>query len=130
MAEKKESKKLKSALNQTVSSIVTFVSIIGGFLIGKFLGLVVFLFIGAYFAGQWFGKWYLKRKNVNITLIKWIVWSNVLTWLLPPLGIMTSLATLEFSNNFPNESKKYKTIAIIGIVASLLNALSGVLMNL
>jgi len=111
-------------------SIVSVVFFIAAFAIGRFLGLVVFLFIGAWALGEWFPKWYLKRDKISITLVKWIVWSNVLTWLLPPLGIATGFAALEFGNHFPGDSKKYKTVAIIGIVASLLNALSGVLMNI
>lgn len=122
----KKSSGAKSVLDQ----IVTVGSIIIGFVIGKYLGLVVFLFLGAIYVGQWFPKWYLKRERVNITLVKWIVWSNVLTWLLPPLGVMTGFAALEFGNHFPGDRKKYKTIAIIGIVASLINALWGVLNNI
>lgn len=112
------------------NSIISVVFFIAAFAIGRFLGLVVFLFIGAWSIGEWFPKWYMKREKVNASLIKWIVWSNVLTWLLPPLGVMTGFAALGFSNHFPNDTKKYKTVAIIGIVASLLNALSGVLMNI
>lgn len=126
MVEETKPSGAKSVLDQ----VVTFGSIIIGFVIGKYLGLVVFLFLGALYVGQWFPKWYLKRERANITLVKWIVWSNVLTWLLPPLGIMTGFAALEFGNHFPGERKKYKTIAIIGIVASLINALWGVLNNI
>jgi hypothetical protein len=124
-----EEKKPSTAKN-VLDQVVTFGSIIIGFIIGKYLGLVVFLFLGALLLGQWFPKWYLEREKINITLVKWIVWSNVLTWLLPPLGIATGFAALEFGNHFPGDRKKYKTVAIIGIVASLLNALSGVLMNI
>ena len=126
MVEEKKPSTTKSVLDQVVS----FGSIVVGFIIGKYLGLVLFLFIFAWLIGQWFPKWYLKRERINITLVKWIVWSNVLTWLLPPLGVMTGFAALEFGNHFPGDRKKYKTIAIIGIVASLLNAHSGVLMNI
>jgi len=126
VSEEKQPSTAKTVLDQ----VVTFGSIIIGFIIGKYLGLVVFLFLGALLLGQWFPKWYLKREHINITLVKWIVWSNVLTWLLPPLGIATGFAALEFGNHFPGDRKKYKTVAIIGIVASLLNALSGVLMNI
>ena len=77
-------------------SIVSVVFFIAAFAIGRFLGLVVFLFIGAWALGEWFPKWYLKRDKISITLVKWIVWSNVLTWLLPPLGIATGFAALEF----------------------------------
>jgi hypothetical protein len=126
IVEEKKPSGAKSVLDQ----VVTFGSIIIGFVIGKYLGLVVFLFLGALYVGQWFPKWYLKRERANITLVKWIVWSNVLTWLLPPLGVMTGFAALEFGNHFPGDRKKYKTIAIIGIVASLINALWGVLNNI
>ena len=122
----KKSSPTKSVLDQ----VVVFGSIIIGFIIGKYLGLVLFLFIFALLIGQWFPKWYLKRKHANVAIVKWIVWSNVLTWLLPPLGVMTGFAALEFGNHFPGDSKKFKTIAIIRIAASLLNALVGVLMKL
>lgn len=126
VVEEKQPSTAKTLLDQ----VVTFGSIIIGFIIGKYLGLVVFLFLGALLLGQWFPKWYLKRDKINISLVKWIVWSNVLTWLLPPLGIATGFAALEFGKHFPGERKKYKTVAIIGIVASLLNALSGILINI
>ncbi len=122
--------KKPSGAKTVLDQVVTFGSIVVGFIIGKYLGLVLFLFIFAWLIGQWFPKWYMKRGRINASVVKWIVWSNVLTWLLPPLGVMTGFAALEFSNHFPSDTKKYKTIAIIGIVASLLNALSGVLMNL
>lgn len=112
------------------NSIVSVVFFIAAFAIGRFLGLVVFLFIGAWAIGEWFPKWYMKREKVNVSLVKWIVWSNVLTWLLPPLGVLTGFAALKFGDYFPGESKKYKTIAVIALIASILNAISGVLMRL
>ena len=118
-----------SGAKTVLDQIVIFGSIVVGFIIGKYLGLVIFLFIFAFLISQWFPKWYLKRERINTSLVKWIVWSNVLTWLLPPLGVMTGFAALEFGNHFPGDKKKYKTIAIVGIVASFLNTLSGVLMN-
>jgi hypothetical protein len=113
-----------------VDHIVSFVGIVGGWIIGRYLGIVVLLFIACYAVGEWFHKWYLKREHVNPDVIKWIVWSNVLTWFLPPLGIMTGFAALGFSNHFSDNMKKYKTLAIIGIFASLINALSGVLLRI
>jgi len=118
--------KKKSVFN----SIISVVFFIAAFAIGRFLGLVVFLFIGAWALGEWFPEWYMKRKKVSMTLVKWIVWSNVLTWLLPPLGVLTGFAALKFGDYFPAENKKYKTIAVIALVASILNAISGVLMRL
>lgn len=112
------------------NSIISVVFFIAAFAIGRFLGLVVFLFIGAWALGEWFPKWYMKSEKVNTTLVKWIVWSNLLTWLLPPLGVLTGFAALKFGDYFPAENKKYKTIAVIALVASVLNAISGILINL
>lgn len=112
------------------NSIISVIFFIAAFVIGRFLGLVVLLFIGAWVIGEWFPKWYMKREKVNISLIKWIVWSNILTWLLPPLGVLTGFATLKFGEYFLGESKKYRTIAVIALIASVLNAISGVLMRL
>lgn len=112
------------------NSIISVVFFIAAFVIGRFLGLVTFLFIGAWALGEWFPKWYMKREKVNLSLVKWIVWSNVLTWLLPPLGVLTGFSALKFADYFPSENKKYKIIAVIALVASILNAISGVLMNL
>ena len=119
-----------STAKNILDQIVGFASIVGGFILGKYLGLVLLLFVLAWFIGQWFGKWYLKREHINTTLVKWIVWSNVITWLLPPLGVMTGFATLEFANHFPSDAKKYKTIAIIALIVSFINALSGVILNM
>ena len=112
------------------NSIISVAFFIAAFVIGRFLSLVTFLFIGAWALGEWFPKWYMKRGKVNLSLVKWIVWSNVLTWLLPPLGVLTGFAALEFADYFPSENKKDKSIAVIALVASILNAISGVLMNL
>ena len=112
------------------NSIISVLFFIAAFAIGRFLGLVAFLFIGAWALGEWFPKWYMKREKVNMTLVKWIVWSNILTWLLPPLGVLTGFAALKFGDYFPSENKKYKTIAVIALIASVLNATSGVLMRL
>ena len=111
-------------------AIISVVFFIVAFVIGRFLGLVTFLFIGAWALGEWFPKWYMKRDKVNVSLIKWVVWSNVLTWLLPPLGILTGFATLKFAEYFPSENKKYKIIAVVALVVSILNAISGILLRL
>ena len=111
--------------------IFTFLSVVAGYIIGKYLGLlVVIIFISAFFLGQKLPQWYFKKERINISLINYIAWSNILAWLLPPLGIMIGVATLDFKNHIPSNNKKYKVLAIFGILASLLNALSGVLTNM
>jgi transcription initiation factor TFIIIB Brf1 subunit/transcription initiation factor TFIIB len=120
----------KETKSRLLDQAVRIISIIIGFAMGRYLGIAIFIFIFAFLAGQWFPKWYFKRQKINYSFVKWIVWSNVLTWFLPPLGILTGFAALEFSNLVETEKKKYKTLAIIGIALSLINAISGILMNL
>ncbi|MGB8816279.1 MAG: hypothetical protein WCC74_03575 [Minisyncoccia bacterium] len=112
---------------KTFDQVVSFCALFFGFIIAKYIGAGFLFFLGGGILGQWFPKWYLKRNKININLVKWIVWSNVITWLFPIIGIITGFAALEFGNHFPNDRKKYKTIAVIGIVASLLNIILGIL---
>jgi hypothetical protein len=122
-----ESSKAKTPV---LDQVVKIGSIIIGYFLGRYLGLVIFIFIGAFLLGSWFPTWYTKREKISPNLVKWIVWSNVITWFLPPLGILTGFAALGFSNTFASETKKYKTLAIVGIVLSLINAASGILLNI
>jgi|GEM_PF-1842155 uncharacterized membrane protein len=119
-----------STSSSTVNQIISIVSVIGAFIVGRFLGLITFVFLFAILIGQWFPKWYIKKKKVNYSLVNWIAWSNVLTWLLPPLGILTGVATFEFSNLIEQTNKKYKSLAIISIVLSVVNAIFGIIINL
>lgn len=43
-------------------------------------------------------NWYMKRAKISTTLIKCVVWSNVLTWLIPPLGVFTGVSAIQFGN--------------------------------
>jgi len=124
-SEKKPEKAKGSPFNQ----VITVISWVIGFALGKYLGVAIFAFLIALLVGQWFPKWYLKRKHISLSLVKTIVWSNVISWFLPPLGIMTGFAALEFGNSFPGEQKKYKTLAIVGIALAFINAFIGVLMH-
>ena len=83
------------------------------------------MFLFAFLIGAWFPGWYLKRQKVSQTLISWIAWSNVLTWLLPPLGIITAVATLGFSDVKGVSRKTYMTLAIVAIVLAIINAIWG-----
>jgi len=113
-----------------VSKIINVIIFIFAFIIGRFLGIIVFIFIFAYLIGIWFPKWYIKRSNYSIVLIKWIAWTNILSWLLPPIGIFTGFATLGFSDLIEKENKKYKVLAILGIGLSIMNAIFGIIINI
>lgn len=125
---KSKDKKNKSGL--VLEKALYFFSIVMGFIIGRFLGLVFFIFVFAYLIGEWFPKWYMNRKKINYGLINFIAWSNTLAWILPPLGVLIGFSTLGFSRFITPESKKYKTLAFAGIIISLINSIIGILINL
>lgn len=125
------SDKLGSSVEKSRSSLVRIVgavSFILAFVVGKYLGLVAFLFFGAFWVGQWFPAWYLKKHNENDSLVKWTARSNFLAWLLPPFGLMTGVAAYEFGDRFGDS--KYKILGIIGVILSLINATIGYLINM
>jgi ribosomal protein L40E len=97
--------------------------------IAKFLGFIAFIFLVAYLLGQWFPKWYFKRDQINWAVVKFIAWSNLLTWILPPMGILTGTASFEFYKLLGSENKKYKYLALFSIIFSVLNAITGILIS-
>lgn len=120
----------KGVKTSNLDQIITVVAWIGGFALGRYLGLSIFIFLIAYFIGKWFPEWYLKKDKVNMSVVKLVVWSNLATWFLPPLGILTGFAALGFSNSFPGEKQKYKILAVVGIALALVNAAWGILNNI
>ena len=103
-----------------------------GYLIIRILGSIVFfIFLIAVLIGLYFPSWYLKKENVNKSLIKGIAWSNVITWFLPPLGLMVSITTFGFSYSEKVEDRqKYKKLAIVGLVLSIINSISGAVLTM
>lgn len=112
------------------SQVLRFVSIVIGVLLGYYLGLVLFIFIGALMLGAWFSKWYIQRGHINPKLINFIVYMNWVSWFIPVLGILFGFATLGFADHFPARRKKYRTLAVCGMIASIINAFIGILINL
>lgn len=109
---------------------IRFVSIVIGALLGYYLGLVLLLFIGALMLGSWFAKWYIERGHVNPKVINFVVFMNWIAWFIPVLGILFGFATLGFAEHFPARRKKYRTLAVGGMIVSIINAFIGVLINL
>ncbi len=109
--------------------IVRFASIAIGFVFWKFLGVAPFVLFFLILICAWFPKWYFKRHRVNHAVGKCIVWSNILTWFLPPLGMLTGFTALELSNVVEQEKKTYKVLAFVGIGLSLANAIAGIIIR-
>ena len=70
-------------------------------------------------------KSYIKREKINTKLVSVIAWSNLLTWIIPILGVFTGFATLRFTKHPQFKGKKkYKTLAIVGIVLAVLSVIA------
>jgi len=119
----------KQSMKISKDQIFTIAILVIAFAVGMYAPFYLIFLLGAA-VGQWFGKWYVKRPKVNQSLIKFIAWSNVLTWLSIPVGLFTGLATWEFSKTAGAESQKCKTLATVGIVLSIINLLLGIMMRL
>lgn len=109
--------------------IIGIFAFILAFLAGKYFGFLVFIFLIAVFLGLWFPKWYLKRDRAFPSIIGIIAWSNLITWLLPPLGILTGCASLQFSYLLPTKYKRYLILGVIGLILSIANAALGIYME-
>lgn len=94
---------------KTILGVVAFLL---AFALFKYLGLVGLLFVGAYYLGDWLGKWYMKRNNPNTKLTSFMSWLNLLTWFLPPLGIFNASLAYGFSKSEKiGKSNKYRNLA-------------------
>jgi hypothetical protein len=114
-----------------MKNVLGILAFIVTFILFRYLGLVGLLFLGAYYLGDWITKWYCKRKTVNEKVLSLVSWSNVVSWLLPPIGVFTASMAYGFSVNSKSESsKKYRNLAIIGAVLSIVNAAIGILQRL
>lgn len=98
---------------------------IGCFALGRYMGLGFFVLLIPGLAGWWLGGLAVKKKSL-IKLIDFVAWSNVITWFIPAAGVATSM--FAFSANEASSTKKKKIIilGVIGLVASLINAVLGI----
>ena len=132
---KKIDNKKQSNLSSTqlMGIIGSILILIIGKSMGKYLGFAPFIFILIIIfiisIGSWFPKWYVKRGRVNQSFIRVIAWSNLITWFLPVLGLLTGVLTIKFYILGKGE-KKYKILGIVSIILSIINAVIGIIIKL
>lgn len=106
--------------------------VIGGALF-KFIGydgLILVIIVAAYYLGGWVAKWYFRRKAINEKVVSFVSWINLVTWVLPPLGIFTASLTHGFYvQSKPKSNKKYRNLALVGAVLSILNGVMSVILQ-
>ncbi len=114
-----------------MKKVLNILVFIFAFALFRYLGLVGLLFLAAYYLGDWIAKWYCKRPKVNEKVLSFFSWANVITWLLPPFGVFNASLTYGFVVNSKSEAKnKYRNLAIVGGVLSIINAAIGILQRL
>jgi len=110
--------------------IIVGCTLIISFLFGRFLGLVgiIILFVpGA--LGWWLATLYSKKNEGANSFINFICWANLLTWIIPPVGAFTVGFSLSLSGIYGKTSKKYIILGLIGMAASIINAIIGVMIQ-
>lgn len=115
--------------NKPNKSFVSYGVGLVGFLIGYYGGIAVFLiFLASVLIGLQFAKWYTRKEKISLRLINFIIWSNLITWLIPPLGILTGTIAIQFSNDLESKcnTKKHRILGVIGILISLANGSLGI----
>lgn len=118
--------KVKEGEIEQVSRIVGFIV---GIIAWKYLGILYFLIIVAGFLGWYLASLYSNKYKEN-GLTKFIAWINIITWFIPPVGLFTALASFKFNQVYGEKTKLYLILAIIGLVASVINGILGVIINL
>ena len=111
--------------------IIRIAIIVACFFLAKFMGgLTLIAFATSGLLGVLLATWLMKREKVYLEAIDWFVWSNIVTWFIPLLGVFTGAATLIFSDKIENKKLKYRIFGSIGLGLALINAIGGTFMNM
>lgn len=108
--------------------ILNFFVIAGSMALGYILGLAYFVVIIPILIGVYLPKIYTKKSSGQ-TIANITAWSNVLTWILPFLGLYTAAATLSTAGIYREKSTKYYILGGIGLALSLINGILGVMIR-
>lgn len=118
----------KENKNSTLKVVLLMLSFTAPFLLMKSLGLGALLFVLPYFI-YWlankFSIWYIRNKTSEKTLTSILVWSNVVTWLLPPLGLFTGIAAIKISEAYPEKKDTYRAVAFVCLTICIINSIIG-----
>jgi len=128
----KESKTIvKAKPASTLGKVAGVIGALIALAVGRYLGLALLVFFIItylpYFLGKKLSMRFIKKGFISKRAYGFLAWSNILTWLLPPLGIFTATATLILiKNSKRTPPKSYKVLAIFCIIALIINGIFGV----
>ena len=90
----------------------------------NYLLLTLFLIIFAT-PGYILAKLYLMKKRPSQTFAKVVAWISLITWIFPIIGLPIATSAYFFFQDIRIAKKKYRIIAIIGILLSVTNSFVG-----
>jgi uncharacterized membrane protein len=74
--------------------------------------------------GAFYGVYYLKKVTKSNTWLKLLFWSNMFTWIVPPIGFFTYGATRTInSRNHDDDRKLFIRLANVCFWLSFINAI-------
>jgi RNA polymerase subunit RPABC4/transcription elongation factor Spt4 len=127
LKEKSPSAKLQTNKKNILGWVITIISIVIGYILGKYLGVVFFAFILVGYIAYWFGGWYSKREKQSYKIKNIICWSNTISWLIPILGLGTGIIAYRFGQI--DKVSKYRKLGILGLVLSIINGIAGLYLS-
>lgn len=84
----------------------------------RYLGPAVLLLIISFIAGIFFPPLFFN-KSKNMTVINIIAYSNLVIWLIPFLGLFTSIATLGSVKYVERQRGLYAVLGLVGFLSSM-----------
>jgi len=126
---KKYYKEKSSNSSSFLFYLVAIGSAIVGLIVGRLLGLIYFLFFAVGYLGWYLASLYSKKYSEN-KFSRFIAWINLVTWLIPLVGFFTVFATFKFNQAYGKKTKLYRVLAIIGLVACVINGAIGIIIKL
>lgn len=123
----------KPADKSSLEKLLIGVFGIFAFVIGRTIGLLGILVVGMILGVPSYLGWWLGNRKVNIPLstIRIVSWLGLVTWVIPPLGLLSGTFVLSAGNHLRTEEKRIVIpLAVLTIILSLGSATYGILLNL
>lgn len=93
-----------------------------GTALGGSFGLLILLALVLGWLASKLANRYIKKGKIKRNVLKLWAWSNLITWLIPVVGIFTAVFTLKIFMNMRHKEKLFQVLAIIGLCALVINA--------
>lgn len=110
--------------------VVTIVKNVYGVDIWRAASIIWLIYAVIYIIGIFATSWYFKNKKANNTLMEIIAWLSLIAWIIPPIGILFSSITMEFSQLIAKRSVRYKILSIIGFSLVAINVVMAIINNI